>query len=573
MNLLKSLQIDPHQLKTLIIVYLKQDIRSSKSVLRQGKSEMLTSNRAVVTVVFFYVLTGFVIGISIFTISDIFFYSTLAASFTLMLVALAIVAESGNVIFNESEADVIGHLPVTSRTLFAAKALNLFLFALLLATAVNLIPILFGVFAAGMGPLFIISHALCVFLVSAFAAALVISSYGLLIRYVDKERFNNIIAYAQTGLALFFIIGYQLLPRLLQRYEEGINSLDRRYFLLYPPAWFAGVSMLALGKFERLFFALATLAVLSVLLLVTVALKKIATGYASFVTRMAHDSGGNLKPVKTERQPGAIQSPESPIRARLKALLLPTSAERAVFDLVSSYMKRSREIKVRLYPSFAYFIMFPLFSLFTGGIADPFMSRHFLEGNQQFLFYSLMGCAMIPFVTLSGIEVMLFSEHYRAAYIFHVAPIASLSLLHRGLRKAMLCYLALPGAIVLFIIYSILWRNPFHALLIVLPWIILAPAMIMVSFIRREMLPLSHKYQKGQQSARSMFLFLGNFVFLIFIGVLQTLAIKQIYPYWLFLFGTLIFSLLLYFFLRLLSGEIRPLLPDSQSFWAADASE
>src|SRR5215475_1483148 len=172
-NIVKNLQIDPRQLKTLLGVYLKLDLRSNKSVFRQGKSEFISSNRAVLSMLFFYVMTGFIIGISIFTIPDLFFYSTLATSFTLMLVALSIVAESGNVIFNESEADVLGHLPLHSRTLFAAKAVNLFLFALLLATAVNLIPILFGAFAGGAGPLFILAHAISICLVSMFAAALV----------------------------------------------------------------------------------------------------------------------------------------------------------------------------------------------------------------------------------------------------------------------------------------------------------------------------------------------------------------------------------------------------------------
>src|SRR5262249_6013502 len=154
---------------------------------------------------------------------------------------------------------------------------------------------------------------------------------------------------------------------------------------------------------------------------------------------------------------------------------------------------------------------------------------------------------MIPFVTLSAIEVILFSEHYQAAYIFHVAPIADLSAIHSGLRKAMLFYFALPGALVLFALYAILWRNPLHAYLIILPWVILTPAMIMVSFIRRELLPLSRKYQKGQQSARAIIVFFGNFSGLMVIGFAQTLAITGVIPYWLFVLSITGFSLLLYF--------------------------
>src|SRR5436305_9013519 len=154
----------------------------------------------------------------------------------------------------------------------------------------NFAPAMFGVSAQASGPLFILAHAVSTLLISMFASALVVTSYGLLIRYVDKERFNNLIAYAQAALAMFFIVGFQLLPRILERYEDNLSLIDRRYFLFFPPAWFTGISMLIMGKFSKLNMAMALLACLSLLILCTLALRKIAGGYASFVTQLAHDS-------------------------------------------------------------------------------------------------------------------------------------------------------------------------------------------------------------------------------------------------------------------------------------------
>jgi hypothetical protein len=257
-------------------------------------------------------------------------------------------------------------------------------------------------------------------------------------------------------------------------------------------------------------------------------------------------------PQVIKRERGFLQS--------VKAAFLRNPAERAVFELVSLYMLRNREIKVRLYPSLAYFIFFPLLAVFTEGLPDPFV-------NSQPQGLPLMAAAMICFVSLTAIEGLVFSEHSAAAYIFRVAPVASLARIHNGLRKAVLLWVALPGYAALFALYSILWMNPLHALLVLGPWIIMTPAVLMIPFLLREVIPLARKYQKGQQTARNIFIFASSMVVLSFVGVFQILAMKGgippiewNFPYWLFIVVVAAGSGLSYIALRAL-GERRQILP------------
>jgi hypothetical protein len=551
--------IDARQLRTLLGVYLKLDLRSGKSFLQQGKKENVTSNRALFSVLLMYMVSGLAIGFFAFVRADVFFFSLIASSLTFALIALAVITESGNVIFNENEPDIIGHLPITSRTLFAAKTLNLFLFALLLAAAVNLFPTIFGIWALGSSPLFIFAHLVSAFLVSVFATMLVVTSYGLLMRYVDKEKFNNIIAYAQTALTIVFILSYQLLPRLMDRFELNFAEASGKYFyylLFYPPAWFSGLTLVLMGNLNGVTLGLAGIAILMLGVVSFIALKKIAGGYSSFVSRLAFDSPTAVQAKAKTAAPEVERAAVSELRGfeKIKALWLRDPVERAVFDLVFSYIKRDREIKVRLYPTFAYFIVFPLLGLFSKELSDPFFDNHFTFG-------ALVGGAMIAFVMMSATEVLLFSEHYAAAYIFRVAPIKSLSSIHKGVRKAAFLYFAIPGAALLLVLYSIIWRNPWHALLIITPWVVIAPAFAMFSFIRREIVPLSRKYQKGQQSARSMAIFFINSFCLMFVGVIQNLAIRRVIAYWVFMLLIVFIALAIYGVLRLISGESRPLAP------------
>jgi hypothetical protein len=225
-----------------------------------------------------------------------------------------------------------------------------------------------------------------------------------------------------------------------------------------------------------------------------------------------------------------------------------------VFDLVMIYLRRNREIKVRLYPSLAYFLFFPLLAVFTRELGDPFM-----DGDSRF--YSLIGAAMIPFVGLTAVEGLIFSEHYQASHIFLVVPIGRLADVHRGFRKALLIAVAVPGYAVLCLLYSVLWRNPWHALLLLLPWMMITPVALMTPFLFRQMLPLSRKYQKGQQSARNITLMLLSFFSLSIFGVAQSVAISDYIPYWSFLVAVAVLSPIVLFVLGRISGAARPLVP------------
>jgi ABC-2 type transport system permease protein len=553
--ILQPLGINPQHLKALLTVYFKQDFRSGKSFLQTSAREYATSNLALLSLLGMYIFVGFTTAMFALTRPDIFIYSLLASSITLFIVTLAVVTESGNVIFNETEPDILGHLPISSRTLFAAKVLNIFFFTLLITAATNLLPAIAGIFVKGSGLLFLLAHGLTAILAALFATMLVLTCYGLLMRFVNKERFNNFIAYAQTGFSVFLILGYQILPRLIESSQLQTSAANRKYFLLCPPAWFTGVTLVIMGRVDWLSLAFAALALISLLLLTFVGLRKVATGYSGFASRLAYDA--NMQIGRSESSSAgprvAASGRRSPLHG-LKTLILRRPVERAVFELVAIYLKRDREIKVRIYPSFAYLIMFPLIGLVTGGLDDPF-------DNQGFMFNTIIGAAMIPFVASVAAEAILFSEHYQAAYLFRAAPVANLGDIHRGLRKAAQFYIALPGALLLLILYTLLWRNLLHAFLLIAPWLMLTPAIMMFSFIRREFLPLSRKYRKGQQSARSMLLFILTFFCIIVISTVQNFSIQGLLPYWMFLAGVLAVSTILYFLLARLSGETRPLLP------------
>jgi len=552
------LGVDLAQLRALLIAYIKQDMRGGKAFRQSNKSQYITSNRPLLILVFIYALMGFAPAIAAFiridgSRIDVFFYSVVTLSFTLFMVALAVLAESGNVLFNENEIDVIGHLPVTPRTVFAAKSLNLVFFSLLLAIASNIFPAVFGLATQRANLLFIPAHLLSALVVAMFATAVVVVSHSLFIRYLSKERFDNLIAYCQVGLTVLFFLGYQLLPRLLERYEAVTTFRFQWTFLLYRPVWFSGITLLIIGEIDPYSIITSALALVSMLALVTIALRKLSTGYASFISK-PYQGRTRAQSSLAEEGDGKESKPGEYVSLQIfRTALLRQPAERAVFDLVRFYLKRNREIKVRLYPSLAYVIVIPVIGFITEGLPDPFLS-------EVAALYPMIGAAILCLMAQTAVEGLLFSEDYNAAWIFRAAPVARLGDIHGGLRKAVLFFIALPGFLILFILYTILWSNPLHALLTIAPWLIITPAALMVSFLFREVIPLSVRYQKGQQTSRNFIILALGMIGFSFVGVFQFLAMNETLPYWMFLFAVTLASVVMYFLLKRLSGESRPIL-------------
>jgi hypothetical protein len=554
-RVLERHKIDGQSLLVLVGAYVKQDVRSGNTLARLQSRDHVAFNKALLAIVGVHLLMGATLAAIPLTVEmGVYSLSLFLLTYTLFLVAMAVIVESGNALFGETEADILGHLPVTPRTLMAAKLINLFLFSMLLSGSINLLPMITGIWATGSNALFPIAHAIAFSLISLFATSIIVVSYGLLIRYVSRQRFDSIVGYAQLALLISVMFGYQLLPRFLELAGPSIEGFHR-YHLLYPPAWFAGLAMIAMGKTGLWQLGLASLSLGSLIVLGILATHKIAIGYATLESA----------PTETmERRAETIS--RSGVRTgfglwrAVKASLVRRPVERAVFDLLIVYVLRNRETKLRVYPSLAYIIFVPLIAFLSGQLRDPFSSS---VGS----FYVIMAGAMISFGGLTSVESLVFSDHFRAADVFRFAPVSTIGEVHRGFRKAVFVLITLPGTLVLTTIYGLAWRNLWHALILVGPWTFISAAISYLPFLFRPRLPLSRKYQKGQQSARVLLIVFVCMLLVMAIGGLQLASIHgriSFLPYWLFVLSAAAALIVAHSFVRRFSRERDPIPPFDQ---------
>jgi len=524
----KTAGIDREQLRALLKCYWRLSMRGrvARSMGRGDKP------RSLLFVLGMYVFVGLMTGIMVVTTHlDVFTYSIVVHAMTFFVVGMAITSESGDILFNTNESDVLVHRPIHPRTLLLAKSINLIGFTLILAGALNLFPTFFGLAAGGARFWFPIVHLGSMILLCVFCAAAVVCTYGVVIRFLDREKFDNFAAWSQVGMSILFIAGYQVVPRLLQRFEGLSLAPYARYFFPLPPAWFAGIDSWAAG--DQPTSVALPLGIFG--LLITSALTYIAIG------RLAPSYGEGLAKL-SETRSRAPQAMRIPNRARwirnpILRWWLRDPIEWWSFRLAAAYMRRDRDIKLRLYPSLTIFLMFPLISL---------MDR----GRGQFsAFVPLLTVFMLGMMPLQALQTLQMSQNYLAADIFAIAPLASAAPVFHGVRKAAICYLLVPALCIAAILIGYVTPGGWQGFILALPGVMAIPVMSLVPALMHEYLPLSRPATRGEQSSRNI-----SLMFLTMFAMGGVLAVSfaawTFGVIWYLLAGELVVTVLLHRFLN-----------------------
>lgn len=474
--------IDREQLRALLKCYWRLSMRG-RVARSMGRAE---KPRSLLFVIGMYMFVGLMTGIAVLSIRlDVFTYTILVHSMTFFVVGMAVTSESGDILFNTNESDVLVHRPIHPRTLLLAKSINLIAFTLILAGALNLFPIFFGLAASGARVWFPIVHLFSMVLLCVFCAAAVVCTYGLVIKFLDREKFDNFAAWSQVAMSILFIGGYQIVPRLLNRFEGLSLAPYARYLFPLPPAWFAGIDSWVAGEQPASGALLGAFGLLTTAALSYIALGKLAPSYGEGLTRLSESRSRASQPAKFRRAQAAIRNP-------ILRWWLRDPVERWAFRLAGVYMRRDRDIKLRLYPSLTIFLIFPLMNLLD-------RNRH---GFSAFL--PLMTVWVLGMMPLQALQTLQMSQDYLAADIFAVAPLPSAAPVFHGVRKATIYYLLFPSLCVAGVLIAYLAPGGTQALWLALPGIVAIPVMSLVPAVAQEYLPLSRPVTRGEQSSRNV---------------------------------------------------------------------
>jgi ABC-2 type transport system permease protein len=475
----------PSSARTLRKLFLTLFLRGqSLRGLKKNAAPKSVGQKLAMTM-FFYGMFGCIVFMLVR--QPVFFLSAYLHAMTFAFVGMFVAASAGEVLFNQAEADILLHRPIEPRTLLWAKVWVLVEVSLWIAGAFNLAGLIVGVLVPNGSWLFPLVHAGSTVLLALFCVSCVVVVYQLCLRWFGRERLEAIMVLAQVVVSVGAVLGGQLLPQMLASEGQLTHVAESAWWIgLVPPAWFAGIDDALAGSGARSSWLLAACAILATALVLWLAFGKLANTYEAGLQTL-NESAGAVKQKQRGRWIGWLVN-QPPLSWWLR-----DPVERASFLLTVAYLVRDRDVKLRVYPGLAPFLVLPVIFLFggRGGATD------------SHTFGIAISCGYLSLVPMLAASMMSYSQHWQASDLFRVAPLTGPGRLCHGARQAVLFVLALPMSVALGVTSWAMVGMSSQCLLL-LPGLIALPVFALIPSLDGQAVPLSRPGDEAKAASRGL---------------------------------------------------------------------
>ncbi len=488
-RLLEKFAIDRRQFKALLRLAWRLDMRSSKlgfGLSRKGKKPLFIFLFAIA----FYFFFGFVFAVTCYKIQDTFLAATLITGIIMLMMSAIMLIEYNAIIIAPDDYSVLGYMPVSSRTYFLSKLLNLLFYTLTFTlilggpTALVLsmrhgfsIFKLFTAFAAILGA-------------GLFVTLLIASLYSLLLKLISPARMKRLLSYLQFALALFIYLGYIVIPQLLAQYTAGLQIEQTGWWLFSPTSWFSAFVLLGQGRFGLFELSGAFLATASLGFLFYFAAARLSLSYAQ-----------KLASFETTSESTKEKSPASAVQKN-GFLFTHTPAEiRVVAKLLRGQFRHDLRFRFSVLGMLPILIVYFYLGLQQGTFSDPFVTSSANLQDFGIFFFAIL---MMPMIMKKNIET---SSAFAASWIFYTAPTEPAKLVLAA-RNLLFALFSLPGLMLIFLIFFFYFANLMHAFLHTLTLFLLSFLILQLIYFINPKLPFSEPKTRSAQSKSNMIIFL-----------------------------------------------------------------
>ena len=450
-----------------------------------------------------YVLTGAMLGAIVLAARDVFTSGVLIVSGSMFLVALSVLVEYHAVVVSPDDHLVIGALPVSSRTYFAARLTNLLFYIGLQATAIGVLPVLAYTFAGGFRPHLGLAAAAALYLSSATSAIAMVSLYAALLRFVHPTRLRRVLSYVQLALSFVVYGGWALLVQFAGPGSRGIlEPIDSAWWFLNPASWFASYLALALGSLVPGHWLSAAGSLVLLASLGALALRYLSFGYSE---RLGALSAARERPRKARAGAGL------PIFRRNEG--------RAVALLIRAQFRQDLRFRLSVLSILPLTLFYLFYGLRQGPLLDPFVHP---DSALQGWFLLYMAVLAFPLIL---IPQMAQSDAYRASWIFYSTP-ASRPALVLSMKDFVTAYFVLPYLVFVGLIMSYFFESLFHVILHMAVLALVGHITLQIAVRLLPGLPFSQPVQKGSQP--------GRFLAMWFVLSVISAIILPVLSYWIY---------------------------------------
>ena len=439
------LGVNFEQLVAIVEVKLKMDNRRAR-FNQWNKKQSESNSTFFLTLGLYFLMASAFSAFIYFSVSIIAIYSLIFAMMMFML-AMTLITDFSAVILDSNDNAVLLPRPIDDRTLLIARITHIlmYLLSMMLALAIPFMVVtmhLYGVFAAiSFLIISLLSLILIVFLTNIF--------YLVLMQFTSEERLRNVINTFQIILTFTFMGGYRLVGRLVNfdALMNGVDSKVQWWYFLVPPIWM-GNSMNVIIKHEfdatKFLFLFLTL---TVPFMVVFLVNNVFSGvFNQKIAGMDIAKRREKIPNKVAKK-GLIET--------LSGIFTGTPIERGAFEFVWKITSRDRKFKLRIYPSLAYLLIYPIFMIGTGRGDGSFVQQ--IEHLRESTGIGIVVIYLCGTVLLTIRSQISQSEDFKAAWLYELAPIGKPGEILSGSLRAIMVKFLLPITIFLSLVLSIIW--------------------------------------------------------------------------------------------------------------------
>lgn len=489
---------DFEQVKQILETKLSLDFRRGPSVYQSaGKSKYSFGKQ-----LFFFMMMGLLVALGFVRITNLMLIYTIVFSVIMVLTSTTLISEFTSVLFDHRDNLILLVRPISNRTLLLSRLLHIQFYVMYIAVALSLFSVIasvicFGVFTAF---LFLVSV-----VISTWVTLLITTLFYLLIsKFVNGEKFKDIITFVQIVLAIIVMGGYQVLSRINELSVLQNTSMEIHIWTyIVPPAWLAAIVQLSLPNLITI--PVLVLAIMGFGFSIVggiLTVRFLSSGFGDIITQSAEESAEPQKVITTDKvKPTGIYR-----------FLCVSEYEKAGWQLVMAITRRDRKFKQAVYPSFgamlivAFAVLHPDFNDLSGWFQHLGSTRYYLS----FIFFGF-------FATTSIVQIQ-FTDTPEAAWIYRALPIATPGHILTGAIKAMLIKFFVPMYTILSLVVLYIWG------LKMIPLMLLGAVMTVTSTLvtldlQNKSLPFSQAREMQQKGTNTLKVFLGLFIMGIIAGI------------------------------------------------------
>ncbi|GAB3926537.1 hypothetical protein [Mucilaginibacter myungsuensis] len=441
--------VNTDQLHHILAVKLTMDDRRPRTLFAKKKTATSNSGNPILTILF-SMLMGLVLAMILFYGEGPLSSHTFFFSIFIILLCFTIVTDFTSVLIDTRDQFIILPRPVDDRTIAVSRIAHITVYVIKWAFVLGLPAIVLAGVAdkSFLSPFVMLIEVLQATFISVLIVNLV---YLAMMRTMDPQRFKDLINYFQIAFSTLIFATYYLLPRLVDlKALAKINLLEHTWAYFLPSVWISAFNYVFIhpGQLTLPVIILALMALVVPMVGIWFVIKVLAPGFNQKLMALSTSDGNTSAPrsIKTYDK--------QDLRDKIGKMVAPDPVENAGFSISWKLAARSRDFKLKAYPSFAFVPILFLYMALSGGKGQS-LDDKLTNIQSGSAYFSLLYLSSI--ILTSMLTNIAMSEKFKAAWIYYAVPVDKPGRILSGMFKAVLTLYYLPFYMITAIGVAVVW--------------------------------------------------------------------------------------------------------------------